>query len=107
MKPFGKIVLQSTFKSVTIWLQTKTMRNKLHKEETRDMHKHLLSLMLCLTLFGSLSTMALAAEETAEDAGTAFLFEKAPAEKPLPGAKPACPGRSTPAGQEDSGPVII
>ena len=35
------------------------------------MHKHLLSLMLCLTLFGSLSTMALAAEETAEDAGTA------------------------------------
>ena len=56
---------------------------------------------------GSVEGLDRAVKALAEDAGTAFLFEKAPAEKPLPGAKPACPGRSTPAGQEDSGPVII
>lgn len=66
-----KIVLQTPLKSVTIWLQKKTTRNKLDEEEARDMHKYFLCLMLCLTMFCSLSTLALAAEETVDDTGMA------------------------------------
>ena len=56
---------------------------------------------------GSVEGLDKAVKALAGDAGTAFLFEKAPAEKPLPGAKPTYPGRSAPAGQEDSGPVVF